>query len=102
MKLLETLANKAITQILANADLVSKEKRVETAAWLQQPKEPLLDGAQALAYLGESYTSRSSPLVYVVTQDHYESWPLHAPHIMSADRAANGLMGEIFKERQHE
>ena len=105
-RLLETLANEAIVQILERAPLPSKGKRVETADWLQQPKEPLMeDGAEALAYLGEGCRPpRNFPLVYVVTQSPPSDrcWPLDAPHIISADRAANGLVDEIFQEKQHE
>ena len=100
--LLEALEYEAISQISAIAGGMPKEESVETTNWLRQPEEPLLDGAEALAYLGEDYAPRLFPFVSVVTQSPpIEAWSKDVPLIVSSERAARTLVDEIFRERQH-
>ena len=102
MDLLETLENKA-KLLLSVAGGRSVEERIPTTDWLQQPDDPLLDGVEALAYLGKSYTPKSAPFVSVVTQNiPIGRWSLEVPYVVNANRAATALVEEIFKEGQRE
>lgn len=100
--LLETLENKATLQ-LSVAGGRSVDERSPTADWLQQPDDPLLDGVDALAYLGEHYMPKVAPFVSVVTQNiPIGRYSLEVPYVVSAYRAATALVGEIFGKRQCE
>lgn len=100
--LLNSLKGKAKVQlsVASGRSAGAAGERIRTTDWLKQPDNPLSDGVDALAYLGEDYVPELAPFVSVVTHPN-ERWPLEVPCIVNANRAAPALIWEIFEEGQH-
>ncbi|NWA05399.1 diguanylate cyclase regulator RdcB family protein [Pseudomonas gingeri] len=98
-QLLEMLADRAIIQLARDAQVARTERRSTVRYWMLQSTPAGVgiagDTGDAIRYLGDWADPLLSPFVYAISGQS-ETLPLHLPRLGSAQRVAEGMIGEVF------
>lgn len=92
---LQVVRDRAAIQMRADAAQESADSRVPMRAWVDAPPDPLPDGVEALAYVGEDHKDASF-VSAVIKGPLGSSWPNAVPLISSASRVATALTDEVL------
>ena len=92
---IQVVRDRAVMQMRLDALQESADSRLPTHAWFAAPSDPLPDGVEALAYLGEDHAD--APFVFALTKGPMGSpWPDAVPLVSSASRVATALADEVL------
>jgi hypothetical protein len=101
-KVLESLANRTITQMNRDAGLERRERIAMRERWMAHPagRDVLSDARDALAYMGDGFAAEKAPFVFAISQSAQEL-PIHVPLLSSAERLTESMISELFLEAEH-
>ena len=93
-ELLAYVVNGATTQMMKDAELREPRQRQDTKCWLEWPDSDVIDGLEALAYLGDDHHLATAPFVALASRGQ---WSADIPRQIDPERLASALANEIFE-----